>query len=254
MGIPLKNDTHALLTHLEEVDAKKPSDIIIRQIKKLIHDGVLQPGDKLPAERILQDKFGVGRGQVREAIKKLEFYGILQTLPQSGTIVASLGVKSLEGLIANVLSLEKDDFQSLLETRRLLELEATRLTTIYATDEEISVLENAQNDFYVKVNSGQPGLDEDLAIHLKIAEFCRNSVLWSIITLITPDIIKFAKSLNTCSDGRYKIALEEHDAVLESIKQRDPDKAVSAMRSHLDRTLEVSSLAYKKRMGSIGNG
>lgn len=194
----------------------------------------------------------MGRGHVREAIKKLEFYGILRTLPQSGSIVASLGVKSLEGLITNVLSLEKDDFKSLLETRRLLELEATRLATIYTTDAEIDALAAAQTEFRIQVNNGKSGLDEDLAIHLKISEYCRNSVLRSIVTLITPDIIRFSKNLNTCSDGRFNMALEEHEKVLDAMKNRDPENAVKAMKVHLDRTLEVSLRAYKNRIRDTG--
>ncbi|CAB1081466.1 hypothetical protein D1AOALGA4SA_9118 [Olavius algarvensis Delta 1 endosymbiont] len=54
----------------------------------------------------------------------LEFYGILKTLPQSATYVAGLGVKALEGLIANVLALDQNDINSLLETREILEINA----------------------------------------------------------------------------------------------------------------------------------
>ena len=85
-----------VIEHFREIDLKSPSDIIIQQIKGLISSGVLRPGDRLPAERALAERFRIGRWHIREAIKKLEFYGILKTLPQSGTIVTSLGAKALE--------------------------------------------------------------------------------------------------------------------------------------------------------------
>ena len=65
--------------HFTELEFKKPSDLIISQIRRLITEGVLKPGDRLPPERELAERFAVGRGHVRDAIKKLEFYGILKT-------------------------------------------------------------------------------------------------------------------------------------------------------------------------------
>jgi GntR family transcriptional repressor for pyruvate dehydrogenase complex len=248
MGLPTKTDIHEILSNLEEIDDDKPCEIILHQIKNLIHIGVLKPGDRLPAERALQEKFAVGRGQIRAALKKLEFYGILKTFPQSGTYVASLGVKSLKGLITNILNLSKEDFKDILETRKLLEVEATRLTARLATDDEIANLVNAQNEFRKEVAAGKSGLDEDIAIHLKIAEYCKNSVLRSLIALITPNILQFSKSLNTCANGRFKIALEEHELILKTIRKRDSQGAANTMRIHIDQTLDVCEQAYLKRL------
>jgi len=240
----------SVLDYCHEIEIQKPSDIILEQLKSLVASGVLKPGDILPSERELSIRFGVGRGHVREAIKKLEFYGILKTLPQNGTYVASLGVKSLEGIISNVLNLEKQDFKSLLETRSLLEIQAARFTALRISDDEIQVLEKAQTEFRAEVESGKSGLDYDLAFHLKIAAYCQNSVLRSLIALITPDIVKFSKNLDTCSEGRFYKALEEHELILEAIRNKDENKAALAMENHLKRTLEVTQEAYNKKLNS----
>ena len=232
----MKADLNQVIEHFREIDLKSPADIIIQQIKELISSGVLRPGDRLPPERALAERFGVGRGHIREAIRRLEFYGILKTIPQSGTIVASLGVKALEGLIASVLNLEKEDFQSLMETRALLEVHAARLAASRATDEEVEDLVRAHEEFQKQVLVGAPGLEEDLMFHLKIAEYSRNSVLRSLISLITPDIITLSKSYDTCRDGRFLVAKEEHEAVLRGIQSRDPDRAAAAMEEHMRRS------------------
>src|ERR1035437_6316386 len=86
------------------------NNIVISKIKELINSGVLKPGDKLPAERKLASEFGVGRTQVREALHKLEFYGIIKTLPQSGSVVNGLDINTLDGLISDVLNLQSYDF------------------------------------------------------------------------------------------------------------------------------------------------
>ena len=116
-----------MLENFQRIIVEKPVDKIIKQIRALIISGELKPGDKLPPERRLAEKFGVSRGPVREAIQKLEFYGILKTQPQSGTVVAGLGISAIEGLISDVLLLEPTDFRSLVEMRLILEVNAAKL-------------------------------------------------------------------------------------------------------------------------------
>jgi len=232
-------DPSDVIDHFSEIEVKKPSDFIIRQIRDLISSGVLNPGDRLPSERVLADRFGVGRGHVREAIKKLEFYGILKTLPQSGTVVASLGVVALEGLIANVIGLEKDDWKSLIETRALLEIHAARLTAARASDPEIEALRHLHDQFIQQVNRGMAGLDEDMLFHLKIAELSKNTVLRSLVGLITPDILSQSSRMKTCRDGRSGQALQEHEDIMDAIGHRDPEMAEKAMRRHMTRTIEL---------------
>ena len=231
----MKADLNQVIEHFREIDLKSPADIIVKQIKELISSGVLRPGDRLPPERALAERFGVGRGHIREAIKRLEFYGILKTIPQSGTIVASLGGNALEGLISNVLHLEKEDFQSLMETRALLEIQAARLAATRATDAEIAELAQTHEEFCSQARSGASGLDEDLKFHLRIAEYTRNSVLRSLINLLTPDIVSLSKRHETPQDGRFVVALREHEAVLEAIRARDPDRAAAAMEEHIQK-------------------
>jgi GntR family transcriptional regulator, transcriptional repressor for pyruvate dehydrogenase complex len=144
--------------NFEKVLIQRFSDIILRQIKNLISSGILKPGNRLPSERKLSERFGIGRGYVRQAIIQLEFYGILKTYPQKGNFVASLGVKALEGLITNALHLEKDDFLSLMETRSILEINAARLAASKATNEEINQLEKCLNNYGLQVKRGNNGL------------------------------------------------------------------------------------------------
>lgn len=236
------SNLNQVLDNLKEIEFKKPSDLIIQQIRNLITNGVLKPGDRLPSERALTERFGVGRGYIREALKKLEFYGILKTSPQRGTYFASIGVKALEGLISNVLDLEEEDYQSLMETRALLEIHAARLTAIRITDKQIEDLVHTNNEFEEQVKLGNAGLEEDLMFHIKISEFSQSSVLRSLISILTPEVITMSESLKTCRDGRFRITLKEHEAILQAIKNRDPDKAVDAMAEHM----RMSQLQYTK--------
>lgn len=227
----------------KEIQMEKPSDKIIQQIRKLIRSGQLKPGDKLPPERKLVEQFGVGRGHIRAALRKLEFYGILRTLPQSGSVVNGLGVKAIEGLITDVLALERPDFNSLIETRFILEVNSVRLAAERRTEQDLISLEAALSEFAHKVAQGDQGVEEDLMFHMRIADASKNTVLRSLTLVIIPDMIRFAKELNICGNGRYLQALEEHQAIFEHIKLGNPDDAASAMKTHLKELIEYSPTA-----------
>jgi GntR family transcriptional repressor for pyruvate dehydrogenase complex len=218
----------------QEIEVEKPADLIIKQIRQLISSGRLKPGMRFPSERVLAERFGVGRGHIREALKKLEFYGILKTQPQKGTIVASLGVRALEGLISNILATETRDFESLMEIRALLEVHAARLAAQRSEQEEIEEIFSAFEEFRKKVEQGHSALEEDHLFHLKIAEESKNPVLRSLIGLITPDIITISREQQDGGVERYQTTLKEHEKILEGIRSRDPERAAAAMSDHME--------------------
>ncbi len=229
-----------VLKNFQEISIETPVDKIIRQIRELITSGQLNPGDRLPPERKLAEKLGVGRTNVRDAIKKLEFYGILKTLPQSGTIVAGIGIAALEGLITDVLKMENSDFKALVETRIILEAESVKLAAERRTEEDIKNIKMALDAYEYQVEAGSQAIEEDLLFHLKIAEASKNSVLKSLMLIIIPDVIKEFKQLEICRDGRYYKALEEHKVIFHHIIKGEPEKAAAAMRIHLSGVLEYS--------------
>jgi GntR family transcriptional repressor for pyruvate dehydrogenase complex len=221
-------------SHLfQELSLEKPADLIIQQIRKQIRSGQLKPGDRLPPERKLVEHFGVGRGHIREALRKLEFYGILRTVPQSGTFVAGMGINALEGLISDVLAIEGHEFVSLVETRLLLETHAARLAAERRSEEDIVALQEALDAYEEKVNQGISAVEEDFMFHLKIAEASKNSVLKSLMLIVIPDIIKNFLQLDICTSERASKPLEEHRIILKHIIAQEPDLATTAMQSHL---------------------
>jgi len=231
------SNVESLEDHLAEIEVRRPSDLILEQIRALIRSGMLQPGQRLPSERALSQRFGVGRGHVREALRKLEFYGIVKTLPQSGTVVESLGAHALDGLISNVLGIDgKTDYRTLYEVRDPLEIEAARLAAARATALIIADLEAVTNAHRKAVRSGTSGMGEDVLFHLKIAEAADNTLLRTLISLMAPDIIKLSDGSDTCREGRGEEAIEEHRRILAAIKAGDSEAAAAAMNAHITRS------------------
>ncbi|MDR0419819.1 MAG: FadR family transcriptional regulator [Prevotellaceae bacterium] len=221
-----------ILSSLQEVIVEKPVDIIIRQIKDLVTSGQLHPGDKLPSERKLSERFGVGRTHVRDAIKKLEFYGILRTLPQSGTIVAGLEISAIEGLIADVLKLDNSNFYSLAETRLIIERNAARLCTLRRTEEDLINIEKAVNRYELKSKVATNLVEEDFAIHRAIADGSKNPVLKSLLLIIMPDLLNTYIRLNVCNTPSEK-TIKEHQLLLQQIRNKDVEGVVNTINVHL---------------------
>ena len=229
-----------MLDNLQKIKIEKPVDQIINQIRTLITSGELEPGDRLPPERKLAEHFGVGRGQVRDAIRKLEFYGILKTLPQSGTVVAGIGLTALEGLITDVLRLEPSDFTSLVETRVILEVNAAKLAAERRSPDDIVSLKSALQNYETKIEQGTAGVEEDLLFHLKIAEASKNRALKSLMMIITPDIVKNFIELKVCNSARFRKTVQEHHEIMNHIIDQNPEAAGEAMRQHLMDVTEFS--------------
>ena len=230
------------IDNFKEIVVTKPVDIIIDQIRELITTGQLKPGDKLPSERKLSERLNIGRTHVRDAIRKLEFYGILKTLPQSGTVVAGIGMTALEGLISDVLQLDNSDFASLIETRVILEIEGIMLAAKRRTESDIEELSYALEKYHKKVISNQKAVDEDMMFHLKIAEASQNRVLKSLMLIITPDILTNYNKYEVCSNDLLKERYEEHRMLFESIKDQDEKRAGKLMKEHLS---DINALAEK---------
>jgi len=229
-----------MLDRFNEIKVESPVDKIIHQVRKLITTGELRSGDKLPPERKLSEKFGVGRSVVRDAIRKLEFYGIVKTQPQSGTVIEGMGIVALEGLITDVLNIEETDFNSLVETRILLEIESAGKAAERRSTDDIVMIQSALKAYEDQIAQGGSAVEEDLLFHLKIAEASGNSVLKSLMLIITPDIIKSFTRLNVCKDDRNKFTLAQHREVLEHIVAQNPTAAQEAMRNHLKDILDFS--------------
>lgn len=226
---------NTILNSLREVVVESPVDIIIRQIKNLLSEGQLKPGDRLPSERQLAERFGVGRTHVRDAIKKLEFYGIIRTYPQSGSVIAGLEASAMEGLITDILKLDNYDLYSLVETRFLLETDGARLCAMRRSEENMAEIERAADNYEKRIEqSGGSAVEEDLAFHRAVAEGSKNMVLKSLLMTIMPDIMTNYTKYKVCdSNVKTSKAVIEHRQLVDAIRRQDSDEAQEIMKEHL---------------------
>ncbi|MFV1450459.1 FadR/GntR family transcriptional regulator [Maribacter sp. HS] len=205
---------------------------IIIQLRDLMNNKNLEPGDKLPSERTLSEKFGVSRSSVREAIQKLEFYGILVSKPQSGTFVAEIGQVAMNGMVNDILRLDEPDFKSLVETRILLELKTVRLAARRRTGDDLELMKNALDAYREKVENGEDAVQEDLLFHLAIAKASGNSTMNTFMLIITPEILTNFEKYHVCDKNMAFRGIQEHQDIFDAIKEQNPQLAKEKMKVH----------------------
>lgn len=220
------------LEALTKNENQKIQNLIIIRIRNLINSKNLEPGDKLPSERMLSKKFEVSRSNLREAIQKLEFYGLLKSRPQSGTFVANIGVTALNGMIEDILRLDTPDFKSLVETRILLELKITESAALRRTEEDLEKLKEALEAYENKVINSGDAVQEDLLFHLAIAKASGNSTMNTFMLIITPEIITNFEAYHICDANLSQRGITEHQAVFDAIKDKKPQLAKQKMKEH----------------------
>jgi len=233
-----------LLQVIKAIQVESPVDKIIKQLKELIVSGELKPGDRLPAERALAEMFQVGRGYVREAILKLEFYGLLKTNPQSGTYVSGLGINILDNMITDLINFNKDDFNALIEARYYLELTSASLAAERRTEADLKEIKEAARQFEMKTKENVGAVEEDMLFHIKIAKASKNPMIESMILLLIPDLIKNIVENNVCGKNRSKQSVPQHTALLKAIESGNPKKAEAAMAEHLNDLIEISRAGF----------
>lgn len=217
---------------LSKNDNREIQKAIIAKIRDLINYKNLEPGEKLPSERMLSEKFEVSRSNVREAIQKLEFYGLLNSIPKSGTFIANIGVIALNGMIEDILRLEAPDFKSLVETRILLELKTVRLAAQRRTEDDLKHLKESLEAYKTKVLKGEDAVQEDLLFHLSIAKASQNSSLNTFMLSITPQIITNFEKYHVCDKNQAFMGIQEHKDIYDAIKSKDPQLAKKKMKIH----------------------
>ena len=213
---------------------------VLKYIKEQLYSGRLQPGERLPAERRLAEKLGVGRAHGRAAVQKLEFYGIVQTFPQSGTVVARETMQVLERMITDALQIQPYDFASLVYVRELLESEALRLCARNRTEEDLAIIEEALAACEDADNSDDR-VPKDFAYHQALARGAHNPVIVSLLLVITPDVLRYYQRYRVCSVPSEEVCFE-HRELLRFVREQNEEACVDMLHRHL-RSLREFSLS-----------
>lgn len=224
---------------------KKLSEEIVEQIKNLIGNGELNPGERIPSERELAAYLGVSRPSVREAIMVLEAMGFLESRQGGGTFVRSLTERSMADPLASMV--ERRDprmLHALTEVRMGLESWSAYLAAKRAEDSEIQRLRELYEVMVEQAASGGWDPEIDAQFHFTITAASHNTLQVHVLDTIQAlfqTTIMVALSEFYSKEGYIELLLNHHREILEAIADHDPERAREKMMVHL--TLVEEKLA-----------
>lgn len=214
----------------QELDRRTLAHEAAEHLQRLIADGTLRPGDKLPPERELAGRLGVSRPTLREAVRALVIMGMLESRHGSGTFVAQRSDDA--GAAASITIELHDPLDSLFELRLLLEPVATERAASHITHRELGELQHLLEAMEQHVSDPQAFIRIDADFHRQIHAAARSPFILSILDGIA-ELAMRGRRLSGRQPGVTERTVAEHRIILEALERRDPFEARGAMTAHL---------------------
>jgi len=221
---------------------------IVQQIEESIVKGDLTPGDQLPAERDLAQRFGVSRTAVREAVKALREKGLVEAYSGRGTFITDGTTQAVRQSLDLMVKIgQPESSNQLAEVRAILEPEIAALAAARIQEPELATMREAVSVMDRAGHDPETYIEADLDFHLALAEGAANplilSLLDSIVGLLREQRLRIFRVPGGPERGQA-----HHKRVLEAIERRDPEKAREAMRAHLVQVCKDSRAPAAKRV------
>ena len=207
-------------------------DVVFNTLREAILKGDLKPGERL-MELQLASKLGVSRTPIREAIRMLEQEGLAVTTPRKGAEVAKMTLK---------------DMEDVLEIRDALDELAVHIACQKITDEQLKQLEDVKELFEknTQTNNVKNIAEADVSFHDVIYEATGNPKLVTLLNNLREQVYRYR--VEYIKDPKnYPTLIAEHEAILDSLKNRDVKNAVEAMHVHVANQAEAVKMVIQEQ-------
>lgn len=218
------------------------SEGVSDKVIEMIATGELAVDDPLPSEAQLAEMFGVSKPVVREALKQLSLFGIVEIRQGRVAKVRALNSSALEGFFRLAIRSDGNGLRDAIDLRRAVEVELAELAATRATRLTRQPLETAFQTMADNVDSFEPWLDGDFAFHMALADASENAIMQHTMKGLSGVIRYTQRLLGVQTDLRnVRHTLKRHEAILQAVLDGDPDAAGAAMRVHFEAPRSVVS-------------
>lgn len=203
---------------------------IIEEISSDIREGELGPGEKLPSEKELRERFEVGRSSIREALHALVALGVLESHAGKGYYVRDNYSLPLDNSLLFDLVLEEEDFYDMVELREVLEKQIGVMAIQRATEENIQRVKLAVKEMQEAQERGEELINYTTQIHVELARASHNSMAVRVMELLLPLIVSKAKQALIPPERDCR----EHERLARAFLVGDAEKMKKEVTDHLD--------------------
>lgn len=218
-------------TFTANLDRRRISEQVVHFILEQIRQGELRPGERLPPERELAARLGVGRPSLREALRALATLGVLRIQQGDGIYISSLDPETLLAPLQFFMSLTSSSLESLFEARRVLEPGIAALAAQRADD--LTKIESLVQHGSSAIDNYSAFIEIDIAFHQAIAEAARNPYLERMNRALHT-LTRASSELTGRISAVRKQSHIDHQAILRALQNHNPSEAAKAMEEHLE--------------------
>ncbi len=221
------------------------------EISKMILEGGMRPGERLPSMAELEARFGVSHTVMREALRVLEARGLLQVQHGKRVLVSPTLSEAISTSLSTILRLHNGTLLHLMEFRTILETEVAGMAALRRTNEDLWKLKTCLEEMQQSLDSPKGYVDGDVAFHNTLVAATHNPVLISVTNSLQGLLIESREiTFRGPAGGGGTRALRAHQRIYEMVKAQDPGGAKDAMRQHLAETQEDMEIAIAE--GRLG--
>lgn len=216
---------------------------IIEEISSYIREGELGPGEKLPSEKELRERFDVGRSSIREALHALVALGVLESHAGKGYYVRDSYSLPLDNSLLFDLVLEEEDFFDMVELREVLEKQIGVMAIQRATEKDIQNVKLAVKEMREARDQGDELTNYTTRIHVELARATHNTMAVRVIELLLPLIVSKAKKAYIPPKQDCRM----HERLARAFIVGDAKKMKKEVTEHLDYLRERFVQVYDEK-------
>ena len=208
---------------------------IVEQIHSAILKGALKPGDRLPPEKELAEKFNVSKASLREAFRTLEALGLLEVRQgvTGGAFVREVDLETARNSVLNYIFFQNPGFGEFTQLRALLEPQMAEIAARNFTQANLADLAKNLQETEAKLNAGAFFYDLDLDFHHQISAAADNLLICFVIDTLKSAIVNIKLELQPDQDSVEKM-YQAHKRIYEAIRDRNPESARAEMLRHIE--------------------